>query len=50
MDMQLKLQGFSGEKKDWERWNVTFLANARLKGYRNLIVGIEVVPKKGAKR
>ncbi len=45
----MKISGFSGERKDWERWNVTFLAKARLRGYRNLIAGIEVAPAKGTK-
>jgi hypothetical protein len=49
MEMQLKIQGFSGEKKDWERWSITFLAKSRLRGYRELLVGLEVVPTKGAK-
>jgi hypothetical protein len=49
MEMQLKIQGFSWEKKDWERWSITFLAKSRLKGYRELLVGLEVVPTKGAK-
>jgi hypothetical protein len=49
MEMQLKIVGFSGLKKDWDRWNVTFLAKARLKGYRNLLVGIDRMPSKGTK-
>jgi hypothetical protein len=49
MEMQLKIQGFSGEKKDWERWSTTFLAKFRLRGYRELLVGLEVVPTKGTK-
>jgi gag-polypeptide of LTR copia-type/Zinc knuckle len=49
MDLQLKINGFSGEKKDWDRWSITFLAKARLNGYRNLLVGIETMPSKGGK-
>ncbi len=45
----MKITGFSGDRKSWERWNVTFLAKARLKGYRNLLVGLEVAPSKGTK-
>jgi gag-polypeptide of LTR copia-type len=47
MEMQLKIQGFSGEKKDWERWSITFLAKSRLRGYRELLVGLEIVATKG---
>jgi gag-polypeptide of LTR copia-type len=49
MEMQLKIQGFSGEKKDWERWSITFLAKSRLRGYRELLVGLEIAPTKGVK-
>jgi gag-polypeptide of LTR copia-type len=49
MEMQLKIQGFSGEKKDWERWSITFLAKSKLRGYRELLVGLEIVPTKGVK-
>ena len=48
--MQLKIQGLSGEKKDLERWSITFLAKFRFRGYRDLIVGLEIVPTKGSKR
>jgi gag-polypeptide of LTR copia-type len=49
MEVQMKITGFSGDRKNWERWNVTFLAKARLRGYRNLLVGLEVAPSKGTK-
>ena len=49
MDIQLKISGFSGEKEDWERWYITFLAKARLRGYRDIFVGIEVATTKGTK-
>jgi hypothetical protein len=49
MDVHLKISSFSGNKKDWERWSLTFLAKARIKGYRALLVGIEVIPAKGSK-
>jgi hypothetical protein len=47
--IQVKITPFSGEKKDWERWSTTFLAKARLRGYRNVIVGAEIPPNKGLK-
>jgi hypothetical protein len=31
-------------EKDWEKWRVTVLANARLKGYKNLLTRVEVGP------
>ena len=45
----MKIIGFSGERKDWDRWSITFLAKARLRGYRYLLLGIEELPLKGAK-
>jgi hypothetical protein len=50
MEMQLNIQRFSGEKKDWERWSITFRAKSRLRGYRDFLVGVEIDPTKGAKR
>jgi hypothetical protein len=47
--IQVKITPFSGDKKDWERWSTTFLAKARLRGYRNVIVGAEIQPNKGSK-
>jgi hypothetical protein len=46
MEIQSKITELSGERKNWERWNVTFLAQARLRGYRNFLVGLEVAPNK----
>ena len=47
--IQVKISPFSGERKDWERWSTTFLAKARLRGYRGLLVGVEIAPNKGTK-
>jgi hypothetical protein len=44
METQIKISCFSGEKR-----SVTFLAKARLRGYRNILVVIEVTPEKGSK-
>jgi len=49
MDIQMKITGFSGEKKDWERWHITFLAKSMLRGYWDILVGLEVAPTKGTK-
>jgi hypothetical protein len=47
--IQVRIFPFSGEKKDWERWSTTFLAKARLRGYRGLLVGTEIAPNKSSK-
>jgi hypothetical protein len=48
IDVQLKIVGFSGSKKDWDRWSITFMANT-LFGYRILLVGIDKMSSKGTK-
>jgi hypothetical protein len=40
---------FSGEKKDQERYSITFLAKTRQRGYRGLIVGTKIAPNKSSK-
>ena len=45
----MKISPFSGQKKDWERWSITFLAKSRLRGYKDVLLGIEIVPSKGGK-
>jgi hypothetical protein len=49
MDVQVKISPFSGQKKDWERWSITFLAKSRLRGHKDVLMGIEIVPTKGGK-
>jgi hypothetical protein len=49
MDVQLKIVEFSGRKKEWDRWSITFLSTERLKDYRNLLMGIKTMPAKGSK-
>jgi hypothetical protein len=49
MEVEMKITGFSGEMKNWEGWNVPFLAMARLRKYRDLLAGLEVAPNKGTK-
>jgi len=49
MDVQVKISPFSVDKQDWERWSITFLDKSRLRGYRELLVGIENVPTKVGK-
>jgi hypothetical protein len=47
--IQVRISPFSVEKKDWERWSMTFLAKARLIEYRGLLVGTEIAPNKSSK-
>jgi hypothetical protein len=49
MDVQVKISPFSGQKRDWERWSITFLAKSRLRGYKDVMMGFEIVPTKGGK-
>jgi hypothetical protein len=42
-------KAFSGQKKDLERWSITFLAKSRLRGYNDVLIGNEIVPTKGGK-
>ena len=49
MDFNIKTSTFSGLKKDWGRWSITFLAKGKLRGYKELLLGIEIAPVKGSK-
>jgi hypothetical protein len=46
MDLQIKISSFSGARKDWERWSITFLAKFRLKGYQDLLIGLEIAEQR----
>ena len=35
---------FSGEQKDWVRWSRTFMAKAKLRGYKEVLTGKETAP------
>lgn len=41
MDIQLKILMFSEEKKDWVRWSRSFMANAKMRGYKEILTGKE---------
>jgi hypothetical protein len=45
MDIKIKLTNVSGNQKEWEHWSKTFLAKARLRGYREVILLYEMVDK-----
>ena len=47
MDFKIKLTNFSGNQKKLERWSKKFLAKARLRGCRQVILGYEMVDKDG---
>jgi len=47
MDFKIKMTSFSGNQKEWERWSKTFLAKAKLRGYREVLLGYEVMAKDG---
>ena len=40
----IKVIPFSGKAVDWPVWSEKFLARARRKGYKNILLGKEVVP------
>ena len=35
----------SGNKQDWQSWSTKFLAKARRKGYKKVLLGKESIPK-----
>jgi len=41
----LKVIVFSGKQEDWKFWEVKFLARARRKGFRELLLGKLTIPK-----
>lgn len=42
----IKVIPFSGKAVDWPVWSEKFLARARRKGYKNILLGKEVVLKR----
>jgi len=40
----LKVIAFSGKKEDWKFWEVKFLARARRKGFREILLGTVTIP------
>jgi len=45
----LKVIVFSGKQDDWKFWEVKFLACARCKGFRELLLGNMTIPKDSMK-
>jgi len=44
-EKSLKVIAFSGKQDDWKFWEVKFLARARRKGFREILLGKETIPK-----
>ena len=49
MDSNAKISLFSGDKEDWGIWSIQNIAETRLKGYRNVVTGVDEIPEKGTK-
>ena len=48
-EKNLKVIAFSGKQDDWKFWEVKFLARARRKGFREILLGKETIPKDNEK-
>jgi hypothetical protein len=42
--VSIRVIPFTGKKEDWRIWSVKFLACARCKGYRDVLLGKDVTP------
>ena len=40
-----KLLEFSGDKEDWTYWESRFLSRAHNRGYKDVLMGKEIIPK-----
>ena len=45
MEKTIRVLPFTGKKKDWPMWSKKFLARARARGYREVMLGKEQVPE-----
>jgi len=48
-EKNLKVIIFSRKQDDWKFWEVKFLARARRKGFREILLGKETIPKDDGK-
>ncbi len=48
-EKSLKVIVFSGKQEDWKFWKVQFLARARGKGFREILLGTVQIPKDSEK-
>lgn len=46
-DKSIRVIVFSGKKVDWPIWEEKFLARARRKNYKDLLLGKRIIPKEG---
>ena len=44
-DKSVQVVYFSGKHTDWRMWSLKFLSYAGLKGYKDVLLGTEIVPK-----
>ena len=44
-ETSIKVIPFSGKKKDWVTWNEKFMARAKRRGYKDLLLGKADIPK-----
>jgi len=44
-DRAIRVISFSGEQTDWSYWEEKFLARAKRKGYKGVLLGTVAVPK-----
>ena len=44
----IRIIQFSGEQGDWRMWSRKFLARAKIKGYKNVMIGKQVLPVEGS--
>jgi hypothetical protein len=42
--VSIRVIPFTGKKEDWPIWSVKFLARARRKGYRDVLLGKDITP------
>jgi len=44
-EKNFKIIAFSGQQEDWKFWEVKFLARARRRGFREILLGTIPIPK-----
>ena len=44
-DKAIRVISFSGKQVNWTMWEAKFLAKANTKGYKKILLGMEVSPK-----
>ena len=44
-ESSIRIIGFSGKKQDWVPWEEKFVAKAKRRGYKSVLLGKESIPK-----